>query len=159
MEKSLQKIFEEQKRKGEILLSNIKIEKQNLEKLLAATNDHWGEEDLVYRFYHDSFKVYRIQNLTDQIYEALKKISPHENKEIFNEYYKNIIKKSRLKSQEPLDNLRWEKNSLPLLEAFFHSKYFLEMAVKSGKRYAKNKRPPLRVYSGWAALLELYCIR
>jgi hypothetical protein len=150
------KIFEEQTRKGDILLSNIKRERQNLEKILALTEDHWGEEDMIYRFYHGSFKVYRIQGLTEMIYDSLQKISPHKDKNILNQEYRKIIQRSR--NQKQSNNICLE-NCGPILEAFFHSKYFLEMAVKCGKRYSRHKHIPQRVYSGWAALLELYGIR
>jgi len=43
-----------------------------------------------------------------------------------------------------------------MLEAFFHAKYFLEMAVKYGKQL---EEPPQRCPSGWASLLTLYKIR
>src|SRR6266480_6128328 len=39
-----------------LLLKNIKEQLPELEKLLAAADDHWGIEDGVYRFYHQSFK-------------------------------------------------------------------------------------------------------
>jgi len=42
------------------------------------------------------------------------------------------------------------------LEAFFHAKYFLEMACKYGRELAE---PPETLPSGWAALLCLYGMR
>ena len=53
------------------LLQNIKAQLPQLEKLLAETEDHWGMEDGVYRFYHQSFKVYYLQNFTEAICKAL----------------------------------------------------------------------------------------
>src|SRR5438093_9159846 len=38
------------------LLQNIKERMPQLEALLADVEDHWGLEDAVYRFYHQSFK-------------------------------------------------------------------------------------------------------
>src|SRR3989338_1464637 len=73
------------------LLKNIKKNLPNLEKLLEEIKDHWAEEDLIYRYYHNSFKVYRIQSLTSSILKALNDISPHEDKKIPNESYLNII--------------------------------------------------------------------
>jgi len=37
-----------------LLLKNIKEQLPELEKLLRAADDHWGMEDGVYRFYHQS---------------------------------------------------------------------------------------------------------
>jgi hypothetical protein len=56
-------------------LKNIKEQLPELEKLLAASNDHWVMEDGVYRFYHQSFKVYdRLQPITLEITKALQKL-------------------------------------------------------------------------------------
>ena len=43
----------------------------------------------------------------------------------------------------------------PILEAFFHACFFLEMAV----RYAHIEAPPRPLPSGYAALLCLYGLR
>jgi hypothetical protein len=48
------------------LLCNIKEKLPQLEELLTQVENHWGMEDGVYRFYHQSFKVYyRLQPLTE----------------------------------------------------------------------------------------------
>jgi len=44
----------------------------------------------------------------------------------------------------------------PILEAFFHARDFLEMAVRYGRRL---DAPPRVLPSGWAALLELHGLR
>jgi hypothetical protein len=44
----------------------------------------------------------------------------------------------------------------PIVEAFFHAKFMLTMAVKYGK---KLKEAPNMLPSGWAALLYLYKMR
>lgn len=53
------------------------------------------------------------------------------------------------------DNARWTEVTRPILEAFFHARFFLEMAV----RYADLEKPPLPLPSGYAALLYLYGLR
>jgi hypothetical protein len=53
-------------------------------------------------------------------------------------------------------NARWLSETRPILEAFFHARYFLETAV----RYAKElEQPPQVLPRGWAALLALYRLR
>jgi hypothetical protein len=139
------------------LLKNIKKNMPRLENLLNACEDHWGQEDLVYRFYHESYKVYRSQDLTIRIYDTLRKISPHKDRTNMNEHYLNILKQGASGRQwKPEDNGNWDEVTRPFLEAFFHSRYFLEMAVKYGKTLDSA---PARMPSGWAALLELYNIR
>jgi hypothetical protein len=53
-------------------------------------------------------------------------------------------------------NRKWLAETRPILEAYFHARYFLEMAVT----YGRGKNPPLNgMPYGWAALLYLYNIR
>lgn len=53
-------------------------------------------------------------------------------------------------------NKHWTGNTRVFLEAFFHAKFFLEMAVKYGKEL---RAAPTTLPSGWAALLCLYNLR
>jgi hypothetical protein len=46
------------------LLENIKRDMDKLEALLAEATHKWRYEDGVYRFYHQSFKVYSLQSQT-----------------------------------------------------------------------------------------------
>jgi hypothetical protein len=46
------------------LLARIKVKLPQLEELLAPIEDRSGEEDGVYRFYHQSFNVFDLQKLT-----------------------------------------------------------------------------------------------
>ena len=54
------------------------------------------------------------------------------------------------------DNDRWLAATRPIVEAFFHARYFLEMVVKYGKEL---KSPPAVLPSGWAAVLCLFNMR
>jgi|SRR3989339_944597 len=155
--KDLPKGYRENLEKSVVLLDNIKQKLPFLESVLEKSTEHWGEEDLIYRFYHESFKVYRIQNETKKIYSALESVSPHEENKIRDLHYLKIISEGASGREWKLeDNKNWDKVCRPFLEAFFHSKYFLEMAVRYGK---KMDKVPLRMPSGWASLLELYGIR
>lgn len=57
--------------------------------------------------------------------------------------------------REPAHNQVWTSTSRPMLEAFFHARFFVEMAV----RYAHLEEPPIPLPSGYAALLYLYGLR
>ena len=138
-------------------LENIKQQLPKLENLLDEVSDHWVYEDMVYRYYHQSFKVFAVQETTRKIYNALESISPHEPKKISDKWFNNLIRQGAPGIEFKLEhNRKWEKTCRPMIEAFFHAKYFLEMAVKYGKEYDKA---PSIMGSGWAALLELYNIR
>ena len=49
------------------LLANIQARWSELAELLEEINSHWVYEDQVYRFYHQSFKVYTLQTETKRI--------------------------------------------------------------------------------------------
>ncbi|HXD33866.1 MAG TPA: hypothetical protein VN643_22295 [Pyrinomonadaceae bacterium] len=50
-------------------------------------------------------------------------------------------------------NLNWLHHTRPIVEAFLHSKYFLDMMLKYGTELASA---PTQLPIGWAAVLELY---
>lgn len=124
-----------------------------LKKLLEENSNHWGCEDGIYRFYHHSFKVYRLQGSTLKIVEVLQALSPGRP---LNETFLAIVKDGTEKAWSQETNEKWDAEARPILEAFFHAKYFLEMAVKYGEQL---EFPPNRLPSGWAAVLYLYNLR
>jgi len=147
--------FQKVQRLNQELLDNIKKNLPDLKKLLKKINsdDYYG--DGVYRFYHESFKVYWVQSATEKMVGVLKKLAPAEVTE-FNDMFEQIFKEGTGKKFKSKDNARWMKVTRPMLEAFFHAKYFLEMAVKFGKELDKA---PECLPSGWAGLLYLFNLR
>ena len=135
------------------LFVKIRIALPDLEALLEECNGHWAYEDYVYRFYHQSFKVYLLQESTLRIVEKLRALSS--NRE-FNEWFEQIVAEGTGKTFAMEDNENWLGVTRPILEAFFHARYFLEMAVKYGREL---EYPPRAMPSGWAALLYLYNLR
>lgn len=137
------------------LLANIKARLDELAKLLDGMNEHWNYEDKVYRFYHHSFKVYYLQDETKEIVEALKHIAPKGTS--FCQEFEEILKEGASGLEfDPKHNNEWTKHTRPFVEAFFHARFFLEMAVKYGKELTEA---PQMMPSGWASLLSLYGIR
>jgi len=145
--------FEELAKRNQELLTNIQNRLSDLDNLWDDINSHWNYEDSIYRFYHYSAKVYYIQNLTIKIVDVLKSLAPKDTKfnETFMEIFKNGTNHKHLSHGK-----HWEKNTRPLLEAFFHAKFMLEMAIKYGKEL---KEAPNMLPSGWAALLYFYGLR
>ena len=135
------------------LLKNLQAQLPELEALLSLCSNHWGYEDPIYRFYHHSFKVYSLQDQTTKIVKALQALAPQIP---LNEQFLRIVAEGTGKIFKPADNRKWEEVTRPILEAFFHARYFLEMAVKYGKEL---KTPPQTLPSGWAAVLYLYNLR
>lgn len=127
--------------------------KENLPKaktLLENCNREFIYEDLVYRFYHQSFKVYRTQSVTIEIVDFLKSITPNEE---LNPWFLKIVDEGVAKEFNESHNRDWLLHTRPIIEAFFHAKYFLEMIVKYGQELSEA---PDSLPSGWASVLYLY---
>lgn len=137
------------------LLANIQAKMPELEKLLDEISSHWVYEDRIYRFYHQSFKVYDLQADTKRIVDALLSVAPAgvRMNPWFEEIYQAGASGKRFQVE---DNRNWTTHTRPFLEAFFHAKYFLEMAVKYGREL---QAAPETLPSGWAGLLYFYSIR
>ena len=112
------------------LYANLWASLPELEKLLRDCQSHWGYEDGIYRFYHHSFKVYTLQETTSAIVAALQSLAPERS---LNESFIQIVRDGTGKQFEREHNRRWPEVTRPIVEAFFHAKYFLEMAVRYGK--------------------------
>ena len=147
--------FTDLKEKENQLLANIKAKLPELDTLLEEISSHWVYEDPIYRFYHNSFKVYGLQNITSRIVDALKDLGP-EGKSFCREFEEIINAGASGKNFELEHNKNWTHHTRPFVEAFFHAKFFLEMVVKYGK---EMEEPPDMLPSGWAAVLCLYDLR
>ena len=136
----------------EALLRNLCSRQAELTALLENCSSHWGFEDPIYRFYHQSFKVYSLQGETARIVHVLESLAPERP---LNPWFRQIVDQGTGKSFRPEDNKDWPRATRPILEAFFHARFFLEMAV----RYAPLTESPNPLPSGYAALLYLYGLR
>jgi hypothetical protein len=134
------------------LLRNLRSRQPELSALLEESSSDWGFEDPIYRFYHQSFKVYALQGQTSGIVSALESLAPDRP---LNPWFRQIVDQGTGKSFKQDDNAEWTRTTRPIVEAFFHARFFLEMAV----RYATLREPPLPLPSGYAALLHLYGLR
>lgn len=144
---------EDDRKATQALFSNLKTKLPKLIQLLEDCNGHWAYEDLVYRFYHKSFKVYGMQMWTKKIVKYLQALSP---KTRLDNYFSKIVRDGTGKKFDLSHNSYWTEETRPIVEAFFHARYFLEMAVKYGRDLEK---PPQMLPSGWASFLCLYNLR
>jgi len=135
------------------LLTNLNASAAALRQLRRECNDHWGYEDPVYRFYHQSVKVYALQGTTTRIVAALEGLRPGHP---LHPWFAQIVRAGTGRAFTPDDNARWPDATRPVVEAFFHARYFLEMAVRYAGRF---DTAPRFLPSGWAAVLELYGLR
>lgn len=135
-----------------LLLERLKQRKCDLEKMLAMMNGRWTYEDHFYRYCHGSFKVYSAQNTTEPAVKLLRDLLPERE---LNFAFEKIIASGIGKEFNLRHNKNWDKRTRPMLEAFIHAKFMIEMAV----RYADLPEPPRSLPSGYAALLCLYDLR
>ncbi len=144
---------DEPSRPDDLLLQRIKSKLPELEKLLREASSHWGYEDPIYRFYHQSFKVYYLQGTTRQIVGALQDLAGGRP---LNPWFLEIVAAGTGREFTPEVNKNWTAETRPILEAFFHARYFLEMVCKYGQEL--DTAPDL-LPSGWASVLYLYGMR
>jgi hypothetical protein len=139
-----------QLRKDQLLLDAIQTALPQLENLLTPFQALY--EDGIYRFYHHSFKVYHLQELTSRAVEVFKDISKVTDSKLC-EWFEQIVAAGTGRVWESDHNQDWIRHTRPIVEAFLHTKYFLEMMTKYGRSI---DTPPNILPTGWAAILELY---
>lgn len=148
------------------LLQAIKDRQKLLEAKLKEIDDHWASEDFVYRFYHGSFKVYGMQSLTTDIMDLFREIAEQDLSLYFNKsddgriklngQLEKIVSEGTGKTWDISHNHRWDEETRPIVEAFFHVRYFLQMMCKYGRELDEA---PRCLPSGWASVLYLYRAR
>lgn len=141
------------------LLAAIKKRQEQLEKQLERATGEWIEEDFIYRFYHGSFKVYALQSVTNEIVALFREIAEELSEgspRKLNRQFSEILIEGTGKKWDISHNQRWDEETRPIVEAFFHAKYFLQMMVKYGKEL---EEAPQCLPSGWASVLYLYRAR
>lgn len=135
-----------------VLLKNLERHHGELAALLEECTGHWGFEDPIYRFYHQSFKVFGLQKRTQEIVGLLRTVAPNRSLSL---RFLAIIEAGTEMEFRPDTNANWDAVTRPIVEAFLHARFFLEMTV----RYSKIDRPPDPLPSGYAALLCLCGLR
>lgn len=135
------------------LIAKLKADHDQLKGILEGASSHWGYEDSIYRFYHQSFKVYSLQESTRKIVRTLQGLLPGVP---LNEMFLEIVEAGTGKEFSGEANRAWAATTRPIVEAFFHTRFFLEMAVRYG---VEIQEPPAPLPSGWAALLYLFNLR
>lgn len=138
---------------SQILLANIRAVLPDLEAL--AKRCEGDDEDGPYRFYHQSFKVYRLQDRVVSIVAAMRPLSPLPSK-VLDGFFEQIVAEGTDRRFEEDGNGGWMTHARHILEAYFHARWFLDLAIAFGSEY---RSAPALMDSGWAALLSLYNIR
>src|SRR5438046_3153990 len=75
-----------------------------LEHLLEECTGQLGYEDSIYRFYHQSFKVYQLQRTTLEIVETLQSLKPDRT---LDQWFMQIVAEGTGKTFTMEDNENW----------------------------------------------------
>jgi hypothetical protein len=105
------------------LFKSLQAALPTLEDLLENCNEQWGYEDGIYRFYHQSFKVFWLQTTREQIVEKLQALAPGRE---LNKSFMQLIHEGTGKTFAPEDNEKLLAVTRRILEAFFHAHFFLK---------------------------------
>jgi hypothetical protein len=136
------------------LLANLHTHLDELAALQAACDRYGDADDLVYRFWHQSFKVYGLQDLTERIAGALAALCPAGGK--LNPWFADIVATGTNRTFDLSHNRAWVSHTRPIVDAYLHARYLLDLAVRCGRELDVA---PSVLPSGWATLLYLYQIR
>jgi hypothetical protein len=120
---------------------------------IAATLEE-DEEDGVYRLYHGSYKVFYLQDPVKAAFTLIKEIGGESDPP--NSEYARIVEAGTTRQFTATTNENWNAETKPILEAFWHTKYFVNMMVKYGKKLEKVERA---LQPGMAAVLYLFELR
>jgi hypothetical protein len=134
------------------LFLRIKARLPELEQLARDLEE--AEEDGVYRFYHGSNKVFFLRDPVKAAFTLIKEIGGEDDPPNFE--YARIIGAGTAHQFGETTNENWDAETKPILEAFWHTKYFIGMMVKYGKELETVESP---LEPGMAAVLYLFELR
>lgn len=135
------------------LLQNIKDHREEIHQKLEWFRNQ--EADLIYRFYHQSFKVFGMINMIRNANELFSNLAPEQT--FLNKWYVDITRTALNKKFEGSHtNQHWLETTLPITQGYWHAKYFLEQMLVAADELDEA---PQVLPSGWAAVLYLYDLR
>ncbi len=143
---------EDRHRLAEMLLANIRSEKDTIDNLVSSFKK--SEPEFIYRFYHQSFKVFGYKELIRYSVKFLEKLAPESSQ--LNSWYRGIVDLGLDKGFNDSTNDNWLAETQPLLEAFWHTKFFVTQMKSSAE--SLETAPEILPYN-WASVLYLYDLR
>jgi hypothetical protein len=143
----------EQLRREQRLLEAITAHLPALEAL--ARGFAWSYEDRRYRFYSQSWKVYELQGFTTQAVDLLQQIA-QEVEGSLHPWLTTMTAQGTGIQFAMEHNQEWLTQTRPMVEAFLHATYFVEMAIT--RTQTMDTVQPLLPLP-WAAMLTLYTQR
>lgn len=136
------------------LLANLKSALPSLRSTRDKISNEWVGVDLIYRFWHQSFKVYGLQSYTQVVAAELEALAPQGTN--LHPWFSSILSQGTGKLFDLSHNDDWLAHTRPILEAFWHAAHMLDIAIEAAETL---EHAPAMLPSGWATLLELFQIR
>ncbi|BAU29727.1 hypothetical protein DFP93_106104 [Aneurinibacillus soli] len=134
------------------------IQKRKSEIISLYEKGKRVRDDGVYRYYRTSAKVYfGMQKYTEQLIDFFRSLIQWDgDSQELNANFMRIMESGTGKKFTHDMNCRWEEETRPIVEAFFHALYMLEMIVDYGLR---KEDVSLGIEPGWGSVLYLYGLR
>jgi hypothetical protein len=140
------------------ILTNFRRNVEALRALRDKVTKEWNYDDGIYRFYHHSFKVVHLQALTLEIVGLLTSLKPTNIEVTIDPMFMQIVAEGTGKEFQHAWNSSWLASTRQIVEAFFHAKFFLEMAFNAAESM-EGEGDKGMLPSGWAAILYFYGLR
>jgi len=135
------------------LLKNIKAKRGDLDSIHQLLQDI--EPELVYRFYHQSFKVFWFKDALKHAKEVFLQLAPDGCK--LNSWFTEIVDAGLIAEfSDATTNANWLAETRPILEALWHCKFFVEQMLSAAGTLDSS---PMSLPYDWAAVLYLYNLR
>lgn len=144
--------FEKQIMYANQLLANIKENRSRIESSLKHIKKFEGE--LVYYFYHQSWDVFIAKTTLETNKAFFESLSP--DSKPLNAWFLSIYETAVQKEFDDSTNANWRSETQPILEAYWHTRYFLEQMLMAADEL---ETAPETLPYGWAAVLYLYNLR
>lgn len=142
------------KRFTPVLVANIRTNKDEAKALLEEISKEFGEH--FYRYYHQSLKVYRLQEETQSIETFLRGLGDGQP---FFRWVEAMLDMGTGKEFElPRSNSIWGLEARGIVDAFLHMREFLRLVIWTAENL-KDSQLDSGMPSEWAAVRYLYNIR
>jgi hypothetical protein len=137
------------------LLARIKAHLPGLDEWMEDARDEWGVENAVYRFYHQSNKVFGYQSDIESGDKIIRSIGGESDPPTY--WYRQIVAAGTGRQMGETTNQNWFEETHAIVAALLHVAHLIALLARYGHEYDSVPENPIPV--GWATLLELFELR
>ena len=137
------------------LLTRIKAHLPAIDAWLEDARDEWGIENAVYRFYHQSSKVFGYQSDIEAGDNIIRSIGGESDPPTY--WYRQIVAAGTGREFSDATNQNWFEETHAIPAALLHVYHLVQLLARYGREYERVPEKPIPV--GWATVLELFELR